>query len=74
MAVTGEDNDEHEHEDKCINSEGCGAFTGYKFDEERIEELFQKLDVNRDGRLDINELSDGLHRLKIHREPEQAEV
>ena len=70
----GEADEDHEHEGGCINDGDCNVFSDYRFDEERIEELFEKLDVNQDGRLDINELSDGLHRLKIHRSPEQAEV
>ena len=69
------DKDNHdEHEDGCIDNKGCNVFNDYRFDEARIEELFEKLDVNKDGRLDVKELSDGLHRLKIVREPEQAEV
>jgi len=70
--------DEHEHEVGCMegDEEDCTLFDDYKFDEEdeeRISELFQKLDVNEDGRIDIGELSQGLHRLKIHHVPDQAE-
>jgi len=43
-------------------------------DEQRIEELFRKLDVNRDGRIDIHDLSEALHRLEVHQLPRHAEV
>jgi len=43
-------------------------------DERRIEELFRKLDVNRDGRIDIHDLSEALHRLEVHQLPGHAQV
>ena len=49
-------------------------FEGYKFDEEGFSELFHKLDINKDGRIDVEELSEGLKRLGIAQVPGQAEV
>ncbi|XP_057289624.1 mitochondrial adenyl nucleotide antiporter SLC25A24-B-like [Hydractinia symbiolongicarpus] len=49
-------------------------FEGYKFDEKRISDLFQKLDTNRDGRIDATELSEGIKKLGFHYSPGQAEV
>jgi len=43
-------------------------------DERRLEELFRKLDVNRDGRIDIHDLSEALHRLKVPQLPGHAQV
>jgi len=43
-------------------------------DERRIEELFRKLDVNRDGRIDIHDLSEALHRLEVPQLPGHAQV
>ena len=48
--------------------------TGYKFDEDRIAKLFNELDANQDGKIDINELSDGLKRLGVKHIPGSAEV
>jgi len=47
--------------------------TGYKFDEDRIAKLFNELDANQDGKIDINELSDGLKRLGVKHIPGSAE-
>ena len=46
----------------------------YRSDEKKIHSLFKELDVNRDGRVDVQELSDGLKRLGIPNIPGQAEV
>ena len=43
-------------------------------DEHRLEELFRKLDVNRDGRIDIHDLSEALLRLKVPQLPGHAQV
>jgi len=43
-------------------------------DERRIEELFRKLDVNRDGRIDIHDLREALHRLEVPQLPGHAQV
>ena len=43
-------------------------------DERRLEELFRKLDVNGDGRIDIHDLSEALHRLKVPQLPGHAQV
>jgi len=43
-------------------------------DELRLEELFRKLDVNGDGRIDIHDLSEALHRLKVPQLPGHAQV
>lgn len=42
--------------------------------EERIEKLFRQLDVNGDGRIDFQDLTEGLKRLNIPFNPEDAEV
>ena len=34
-----------------------------KAEEHRLEKLFHKLDANSDGRIDIHELTDGLHKM-----------
>ena len=49
-------------------------FEGYEFDKEGFEKLFHELDVNKDGRIGVDELSDGLKRLGIHQIPGQAQV
>ena len=49
-------------------------YEGYKFDEDRIAKLFNDLDVNQDGRIDVKELSNGLKRMGIKHIPGQAEV
>jgi len=43
-------------------------------DELRLEELFRKLDVNGDGRIDIHDLSEALRRLKVPQLPGHAQV
>ncbi|XP_066927261.1 mitochondrial adenyl nucleotide antiporter SLC25A24-B-like [Clytia hemisphaerica] len=48
-------------------------FEGYEFDKEGFEKLFHELDVNKDGRIGVDELSDGLKRLGIHQIPGQAQ-
>lgn len=49
-------------------------YTFNKDDEKRIAELFKEMDINKDGRIDVKELSEGLKRLGIHHVPDQAEV
>jgi len=49
-------------------------FEGYKFDKEGFEKLFHELDLNKDGRIGVDELSDGLKRLGIQHLPGQAQV
>lgn len=49
-------------------------FDGYEFDKEGFENLFHKLDVNKNGRIGIEELSNGLKRLGIDHLPGQAQV
>jgi len=36
---------------------------GYQMDHEEVESLFKKLDKNNDGRIDVNELAEGLKHL-----------
>ena len=43
-------------------------------DEKRLESLFKQLDVNRDGRIDANDLSEALHRMGIHQMPGHVQV
>jgi len=50
------------------------AHVSQESDGRRIEELFRKLDVNRDGRVDIHDLSEALHRLEVPQLPRHAEV
>ena len=50
------------------------AYAGYKFDSKRIADLFQELDVNKDGRIDIQELTTGLKKLGVRHVPGQVEV
>ena len=40
-------------------------------DEERLEELFNKLDADGKGRIDINDLSRGLKTLNVPHHPSQ---
>ena len=49
-------------------------FEGYKFDQEGFEKLFHDLDLNKDGRIGVDELSDGLKRLGVQQLPGQAQV
>lgn len=49
-------------------------FEGFEFDEGKIKDLFQDLDTNKDGRIDIEELSDGLQRLGISHLPKYNKV
>ena len=49
-------------------------YSGYNFDEDRIAKLFNELDANQDGKIDINELTDGLKRLGVKHIPGSAEV
>lgn len=35
----------------------------YQMDREEVEDLFKKLDKNNDGRIDVNELAEGLKHL-----------
>ena len=42
-------------------------------DKERIKKLFQQLDVNQDGRIDVEEINRGLSKLGIN-SPGEAEV
>lgn len=50
--VVNMDSDEDDLENK--HSEG------YQMDQEEVETLFKKLDKNNDGRIDVNELAEGL--------------
>jgi len=51
-----------------------GSHSHTAADEQRLEELFRKLDLNRDGRIDIHDLSEALHRLKVPQLPGHAQV
>ena len=43
-------------------------------EEARYSELFSKLDVNGDGRIDVDDLQIGLTRLGVHTVPGHAQV
>ena len=43
-------------------------------DEERLTRLFQSIDVNKDGRIDIVDLTNAFINLKIPHQPGHAEV
>ena len=47
---------------------------GYKLDKERMEALFKELDKNKDGKIDVDELAEGLKKLGGRYTPGQAEV
>ena len=49
-------------------------YAGYKFDEDRIARLFNDLDANKDGKIDVKELSEGLKKLGVKHIPGSAEV
>ena len=58
----------------ALGDVGKSEYVGYKFDEDRISSLFKELDANKDGKIDINELSEGLKRLGVKHIPGSAEV
>lgn len=41
---------------------------------DKIEELFRQLDMNKDGRVDVKELTEGLSKLGVPTIPGQAQV
>ena len=43
-------------------------------DEKRLGSLFKELDVNGDGRIDVQDLSESLKRMGVHQLPGHAEV
>ena len=43
-------------------------------DPEKVKELFEQLDANRDGRVDVKELTEGLSMLGVPTIPGQAQV
>ena len=47
---------------------------GSTLEKEKIEELFKQLDANKDGRVDVKELTEGLSRLGVPTIPGQAQV
>ncbi|XP_065067582.1 mitochondrial adenyl nucleotide antiporter SLC25A24-like [Rhopilema esculentum] len=48
-------------------------YADYKFDRARIAKLFSELDANKDGKIDVTELSEGLKRLGVKHIPGSAE-
>mgnify|MGYP001795550743 CR=1 FL=1 len=46
----------------------------FKPDRKRFEELFNELDKNKDGKIDVDELAQGLKKLSGRYTPGQAEV
>ena len=51
----------------------CAPHKTPSVDKERLEKLFQRLDANNDGRIDLSEIQRGLHEKGIH-DPEEARV
>ena len=47
---------------------------GSTLNSEKIEELFRQLDSNKDGRVDVKELTEGLGKLGVPTIPGQAQV
>ena len=45
-----------------------------KHDEARIQELFDRLDLDKDGKIDIKDLSNAFHQLGVPQIPGQAQV
>ena len=43
-------------------------------EQKRIATLFNQLDINQDGRIDINDLTAALHQLQVPQVPGQAQV
>ena len=43
-------------------------------EEERLGKLFNELDLNKDGRICVDDLSRALHKLQIPQVPGQAQV
>ena len=43
-------------------------------EEERLTELFNQLDVNKDGRIDVNDLGKALDQMQVPQIPGQAQV
>ena len=45
-----------------------------KHEEARIQELFDRLDLDKDGKIDIKDLSNAFHQLGVPQIPGQAQV
>lgn len=43
-------------------------------EEQRLSGLFNRLDVNKDGRIDIHDLSEALNSMQVPQVPGQAQV
>ena len=43
-------------------------------EEENLAKLFDQLDINKDGRINVDDLQKGLHRLRVPQVPGQAQV
>lgn len=43
-------------------------------EERRLEDLFNRLDIDKDGRIDVNDLTEALHQLQVPQFPGQVEV
>ena len=53
---------------------GGSVDSSFAADEHELEELFRRLDVNKDGRIDIHDLSEALRRLEVPEFADHAEV
>ena len=52
---------------------GCVQLLGDD-EEERLEKLFRRLDVNGDGKIDVHDLSNALDLMRVPQYPGQAQV
>ena len=60
--------------DNLFDQNKSKLFEGYQFDKEGFENLFHELDADNNGRIGVDELSNGLKRLGIDHLPDQAQV
>ena len=66
-----------EFENKHFKMPGRKALTKHNLspeEEKRLGQLFDQLDINRDGKIDIRDLSGALHQLRVPQVPGQAQV